>query len=169
MTELSWRKVFAIATFAVPLLILSLALILTSHVERLQEELLSVQRDFDVLKRQTLSTERRISMYKEIIGPISDASVVNSPENEVDLFSLVQRQLTANGVLSRVIDEASMKGNTGDQAVKISFEGPYSSFIKTLADWRRLDVALRVKSLTFGGFKDKLVRGDIVLETVAGK
>ncbi|EFC92289.1 hypothetical protein Dpep_2267 [Dethiosulfovibrio peptidovorans DSM 11002] len=169
MREDRWRKIFAAATFVLPIAFLSLVLGMTSHVEKLQGRLTSAQQDLRILQRQALSAERRISMYKDILGPIADASAINGPQNKVDLFSLVQRQLTANGMLSRVIDEAYRKDGPGDQGVKISFEGPYPSFIKTLADWRRLDVALRVKDITLAGFKEQLVRGDIVLETVVGK
>ncbi|SMG08163.1 hypothetical protein [Dethiosulfovibrio salsuginis] len=167
MNERTMRAALFTSLFLFPLLFLGLSWFMFSRVTELGEEIGRVQKELSLYGRQVMSTERRITMYKDVLAAVN-LGTSETPESGVELFSIVQRHLTANGVLSRVIDEAGKPTPQGDRGVRISFEGAYPAFIRTLADWRQMEVALRVKQLSITGQGD-LVKGDILLETIFGK
>ena len=43
------------------------------------------------------------------------------------------------------------------------------AFVPTLSDWRSLNVAVRVSSVTIQGAEDLAVKGSVILESVIGK
>lgn len=170
MTEKAWKVFYVLALF---LLVFFFALsfyLMGARISELQSSIKDIQGERSVYSRQTKNNSQRVKLYKEELTRFQEDRL-SIPANEVDLFSIVQKELTANGVLSRVIDQTGVQKNSksGETAVKISFEGPYQSFIRTLADWRNLNVALRVKSAVINGYKNDIIRGDIVLEAVVGK
>ncbi|PIE54973.1 MAG: hypothetical protein CSA35_03680 [Dethiosulfovibrio peptidovorans] len=156
-----------------PLALLVGATVLSREVKISRAELDQLRHQKELQQRHVLLTERRIKNYKEILGALEEARTLDVPVNDVNLFSLVQKQLTINGMLSRLIDETKGTVTTDDlhpsKGVKISFEGPYEGFIRTLADWRKLSIALRVQHLVLSQHEGNFVRGDIVLETVTGR
>ena len=161
------RATLLVSIFLFPVLFLGVSWFISSKVTELVQEIDRVQEELSINRRQVISTERRITMYKEVLSSVNLGSS-ETPESGVELFSIVQRHLTANGVLSKVIDEAGQPTAQGERGVRISFEGSYPAFIRTLADWRQMDVALRVRQLSITG-QFELVKGDILLETIFGK
>lgn len=167
MNEKTMRVTLFISLFLFPVLFLTLSWLISSQIVGMGYEIERVQEELSLYRRQVMSTERRIKMYKDVLASVNlGASEI--PESGVELFSVVQRHLTANGVLSRVIDEAGQPTAQGERGVRISFEGSYPAFIRTMADWRQMDVALRVRQLSIAG-QGELVKGDILLETIFGK
>lgn len=169
MREDNLKRFFVFIFLLLPILVIAANYFIYSYVEKLSAKTEELHGELSIYGKQLALSEEKIGFYKEIMGKLDLKSFSDVPESGVGLFSLVQRHLTSNGVLSRVIDEESRKSPQGDRGVKISFEGPYDSFIRTLADWRELDVALRVRRISLSGYGDQMVKGDIVLETVFGK
>ncbi len=168
MNDRLFKRVLFLSMFLFPVMFLGLSLYASSKLTSIAEEISLAKKELSLYGRQVRSTEERIFMYKEILSRV-DMGSSDVPENGVELFSLVQRHMTANGVLSRVIDEAGQSGPQGERGVRISFEGAYPSFMRTIADWRQMDVALRVKQLSITGHGEQMVKGDILLETIFGK
>lgn len=168
MNDKLFKKTLYLSMFLLPTLFLGLSFHISSKLTSLAEEISLTKKELSLYGRQIRSAEERISMYKEILSKV-DVGSSDIPENGVELFSLVQRHMTANGVLSRVIDEAGQSTPQGERGVRISFEGPYPSLMRTIADWRHMDVALRVKQLSITGHGEQMVKGDILLETIFGK
>lgn len=165
----NFKKLFGFVFFFLPILVTASDYFVYSYVDKLYDKAEEMRGELSIYAKQLAQLEDRIGFYKEIFGKLDLRTFTDAPKSGVELFSLVQRHLAANGILSRVIDEESSGSSQGDRGVKISFEGPYDSLVKTLADWRELDVALRLRRLSIEEYGDSMVKGDTVLETVFGK
>ncbi len=168
MNDRIFKRTLYASVFLLPMVFFVLSWYVSSKLTSMAEEISLTKKELSMYGKQVKSAEERISMYKEILSKI-DMGGSEVPENGVELFSLVQMHMTANGVLSRVIDEARQSSTQGERGVRISFEGSYPSFMRTIADWRQMDVALRVKQLSITGHGEQMVKGDILLETIFGK
>ena len=119
-----------------------------------------------ILEQQAMEQMRQIEIYKKAIASLEKYQL-GIPENEVDFYAWVQQELTKNGVRSNVVQPiASADGRSG---VQIDFEGPYYSFIRTLADWRNLKVAVRVSSVTLNSVDDVNAKGVAIIQSVLKK
>lgn len=168
MNDRIFKRTLYLSVFLLPVIFLSFSWYVSSKLTSIAEEIYLTKKELSLYGRQVRSAEERISIYKEVLSKV-DMGGSEVPDNGVELFSLVQRHMTANGVLSRVIDEAGQSTPQGERGVRISFEGAYPSFMRTIADWRQMDVALRVKQLSITGHGEQMVKGDILLETIFGK
>lgn len=170
MTEKRLKILYVVVLLLIPLAFFMVSNSIRTEMYSLESSLKNVKKEIAVYSRQNSETSEKIRIYKKILA-LFQTDKLSVPENAVELFSIVQKELTSNGVLSRVIDQtgARRKSLQGETDVKISFEGPYQSFIRTLADWRRLKIALRVKSAVINNYKENMVRGDLVLSAVVGK
>ena len=119
-----------------------------------------------VLERTALEQTRQISVFKKALAEL-ETYQLGIPANEVDFYSLVQKEMEKNGMKSNIIRPVTVGG--GRSAVEINFEGPYLAFVPTLSDWRSLNVAVRVSSVTIQGAEDLAVKGSVILESVIGK
>ncbi len=127
-------------------------------------ESLTVQRT--VLERTAMEQTQQISVFKKALAEL-ETYQLGIPANEVDFYSLVQKEMEKNGLKSNII--RPVKAANGRSAVEISYEGPYLSFVPTLSDWRSLKVAVRVSSVTMQGGEDLAIKGNVILESVLGK
>ncbi len=114
-------------------------------------------------EQQTAERLRQIAVFKRAIAGL-ERYQLEIPENEVDFYSWVQRELTRNGVRRNVMRPAS--STAGRSAVQVDFEGPYYAFARTISDWRTQRVALRLSSVTMNAVDGDTVRGVAIVESV---
>jgi hypothetical protein len=60
----------------------------------------------------------------------------------------------------------SVKASAGRNAVAIDFEGPYYAILETLADWRNMEVVVRVGNLSLRSSGAAMTSGNATIETV---
>ena len=53
--------------------------------------------------------------------------------------------------------------------MQIDFEGPYYSFVRTLADWRDMKVAVRLTSVALNSVENGDAKGVAVIQSVLKK
>lgn len=116
-----------------------------------------------ILERQAQMQMRQIEVFKRGIAEL-EGYRMDIPEDEVDFYSWVQRELTKNGIRSNVVKPVAVQ--PGRNGVQIDFEGPYYSFVRTLADWRNMKVAVRLTSVALHSVEDGNAKGVAVLESV---
>jgi hypothetical protein len=109
---------------------------------------------------------RQIGVFKKSIAQL-EGYQMNIPENEVDFYSLVQQEMTRNGVRSNVMKPVNVEA--GRRGVQIDFEGPYYSFVRTLADWRDMKVAVRLTSVALNSVENGDAKGVAVIQSVLKK
>ncbi len=114
-------------------------------------------------EQQSAERLRQIEVFKRAIAGL-ERYQLEIPENEVDFYSWVQRELTRNGVRSNVMRPASSP--PGRSAVQVDFEGPYYAFARTVSDWRTQRVVLRLSSVTMNAVDGDTVRGVAIVESV---
>lgn len=124
----------------------------------------------DGLKRNQLTFERaveqktqQVAVYKKAIAEL-ERYQIDIPEDEVDFYDKVQQEMTDNAVRSNRISAAKAGG--GRNAVAVDLEGPYYNILKTLADWRGMDVAVRVSKLDLDTGENGMTRGKVTIESV---
>lgn len=128
------------------------------------------KKKLDTLTRNQLTLERsveqktkQVAVYKKAIAELEQYQL-GIPEDEVDFYDKVQQEMTDNTVRSNRITAAKASG--GRNAVAIDFEGAYYDILQTLADWRGMDVVVRVSRLSLNPGGEGLSRGKITLESV---
>lgn len=128
------------------------------------------KKKLDTLKRNQLTLERsveqktrQVAIYKKAIAELEKYQL-GIPEDEVDFYDKVQQEMTDNTVRSNRITAAKAGG--GRNAVAIDLEGAYYDILQTLADWRGMDVVVRVSGLSLNTGAEGLARGKITLESV---
>lgn len=114
-------------------------------------------------EQQSAERLRQIEVFKRAIAGL-ERYQLEIPENEVDFYAWVQRELMRNGVRSNVMRPASSP--PGRSAVQVDFEGPYYAFARTISDWRTQRVALRLSSVTMNAVDGDTVRGVAIVESV---
>ena len=117
-------------------------------------------------EQQSAERLRQIEVFKRVIAQL-ERYQIQIPENEVDFYAWVQKELTRNGVRSNVVKPATSP--RGRRAVQVDFQGPYYAFIQTISDWRNLKVALRVSSVKMDGVDGDGARGVAIVESVLKK
>lgn len=128
-----------------------------------KRELDSLRRTRMVLERSVEQKTKRVSVYKKAIADLKQYQL-DIPLDEVDFYSNVQQQLNNNSVRSNRI--RSVKASGGRNAVAIDFEGPYYAILETLADWRNMDVVVRVGNLSLRSSGEAMTSGNATIETV---
>lgn len=129
-----------------------------------KRELDNLRRTRMVLERSVEQKTRRVSVYKKAIADLKQYQL-DIPLDEVDFYSNVQQQLNNNSVRSNRI--RSVKASAGRNAVAIDFEGPYYAILETLADWRNMDVVVRVGNLSLRSSSGAaMTTGNATIETV---
>jgi len=128
-----------------------------------KRELDSLRRTKMVLERSVEEKTKRVSVYKKAIADLKQYQL-DIPLDEVDFYSNVQQQLNNNSVRSNRI--RSVKASAGRNAVAIDFEGPYYAILETLADWRNMDVVVRVGNLSLRSSGEAMTSGNATIETV---
>lgn len=118
------------------------------------------------LERQLQMQMRQIVVFKKSIAQL-EGYQMKIPENEVDFYSLVQQEMTRNGVRSNVVKPVNVE--EGRRGVQIDFEGPYYSFVRTLADWRDMKVAVRLTSVVLNSVENGNAKGVAVIQSVLRK
>jgi hypothetical protein len=118
-----------------------------------------------LLSRSIRENTRLVSVYKKALSQLEHYKL-GVPEDEVDFYSNVEQQLTANGILVKSIQPT--KAGPGQSAVRVQFEGLYYSILKVIADWRGLDVVVRMREISLDSDKAGFARGTVVLESVMG-
>lgn len=136
---------------------------LVSRVESLRETEKHLHSRSLQLEQQTAERMRQIGVYKKAIADL-ERYQFEIPENEVDFYSWIQRELTRNGVRSNVVKPTNSP--PGRSAVQVDFQGSYYAFIRTLADWRTLKVVLRLASVTMNAADGDNVKGVAIVESV---
>ncbi len=128
------------------------------------------KKKLDTLKRNQLTLERsveektkQVAVFKKAIAELEKYQL-GIPEDEVDFYDKVQQEMTDNTVRSNRITAAKAGG--GRSAVAIDFEGAYYDILQTLADWRGMDVVVRVSGLNLSSGTDGLSKGNITIESV---
>lgn len=128
------------------------------------------KKKLDSLKRNQLTLERSVEektkqvvVFKKAIAELEKYQL-GIPEDEVDFYDKVQQEMTDNTVRSNRITAAKAGG--GRNAVAIDFEGAYYDILQTLADWRAMDVVVRVSSLNLSSGGEGLSKGKITIESV---
>jgi len=156
-------------TFLAFLLII-LAVLLVFGEYKFSTMVIESKQKLDSLKKTSMLLERtvqqktqQIAVYKKAIAELEKYQL-DIPEDEVDFYDKVQQQLTNNTVRSNSI--RGSKAAKGRNAVTIDFEGPYYAVLQTLADWRNMDVVVRVSSLSLNSLQESLARGNITIESV---
>lgn len=132
----------------------------------LKNSIYDLRRESMILEQQAKEQMRQIEVYKKAIASLEKYQL-GIPQNEVDFYAWVQQELTKNGVRSNVVKPVSSP--EGRSGVQIDFEGPYYSFVRTLADWRNLKVAVRVSSVTLNSVDDVNAKGVAVIQSVLKK
>lgn len=115
------------------------------------------------LETETKEQVRQIEVFKKAIT-VLEGYQLGIPENEVDFYAWVQQELAKNGIKSNSVKPA--KGGQGRSAVQVDFEGPYYSFVRTLADWRNLKVAIRLVSMNLTSINGETGKGSAIIESV---
>lgn len=118
-----------------------------------------------ILSRTIRENTRLVSVYKKALAEL-ERYKLGVPVDEVDFYSNVERELTSNGILVKSIQPA--KAPAGQTAVRVQFEGLYYSILNVIADWRGLDVVVRMKDISLDSDKGGFARGSVVLESVLG-
>lgn len=137
-----------------------------SEMTVLKSSIRDLRTESMILEQQAKEQMRQIEVYKKAIASLEKYQL-GIPQNEVDFYAWVQQELTRNGVRSNVVKPIpSADGRSG---VQIDFEGPYYSFVRTLADWRNLKVAVRVSSVTLNSVDDVNAKGVAVIQSVLKK
>lgn len=135
----------------------------TVMVERQQID--SLKKRDAVLSRSIRENTRLVGVYKKTLSEL-ERYKLSVPVDEVDFYSNVERELTANGILVKSIQPT--KAPAGQSAVRVQFEGLYYSILKVIADWRGLDVVVRMRDISLDSDKGGFARGTVVLESVLG-
>ncbi len=118
-----------------------------------------------ILSRSIRENTRLVTIFKKALSEL-DRYKLGVPEDQVDFYSNVERELTANGILVKSIQPT--KAGQGQSAVRVQFEGLYYSILKVIADWRGLDVVVRMREISLDSDKGGFARGTVVLESVLG-
>lgn len=118
------------------------------------------------LDQQAKEQMEQIDVFKKAIAQL-ERYQLGIPENEVDFYAWTQQELTKNGIRSNVVKPATTPA--GRSGVQIDFEGPYYSFVRTLAEWRNLRVAVRVASVTMNSVDGENAKGVAVIQSVLKK
>lgn len=118
------------------------------------------------LEQQAQEQMKQIDIYKKSIARLEKYQL-GIPQNEVDFYAWVQQELTRNGVRSNVVKPVNTPA--GRSGVQIEFEGPYYSFVRTLADWRNLKVAVRVASVNMNSVDGENAKGVAIIQSVLKK
>ena len=132
----------------------------------LKGSIYDLKRESMILEQQAKEQMRQIEIYKKAIASLEKYQL-GIPQNEVDFYAWVQQELTRNGVRSNVVKPIPSAG--GRSGVQIDFEGPYYSFVRTLADWRNLKVAVRVSSVTLNSVDEVNAKGVAIIQSVLKK
>ncbi len=66
-------------------------------------------------------------------------------ENEVSFYSNVESTLTQNGI--SVANVRPVEGGKEIVAAQVNFTGSYAAVLRAMANWRRMDGTIRLKSL----------------------
>lgn len=138
------------------------------------EEMKTLKGEIRTLRTQSMRLEqqareqlKQIDVYKKAIARLEQYQL-GIPENEVDFYAWVQQELTKNGVRSNVVKPANAPP-AGRSGVQIDFEGPYYEFVRTLADWRNLKVAVRVSSVNLSAVDGENAKGVAIIQSVLKK
>lgn len=118
-----------------------------------------------ILSRTIRENTRLVSVYKKTLGEL-ERYKLGVPADEVDFYSNVERELASNGILVKSIQPT--QASAGQTAVRVQFEGLYYSILNVIADWRGLDVVVRMKDISLDSDKGGFARGTVVLESVLG-
>jgi len=116
-----------------------------------------------ILERDIQSKTRLVQAYKKTLDLISRYKIT-LPEDEVDFYSTIERELAKNGVQVNSMKPA--KTSQGNRAVQVDFMGPYYALLNVVADWRSMGVAVRMVSMNIKSGESGMVSGVIILETV---
>lgn len=128
-----------------------------------KKQLDSLKKTQMVLERSVEQKTKQVAVYKKAISQLQQYQL-DIPVDEVDFYSNVQQQLNNNNVRSNRIRSA--RASKGRSAVAIDFEGPYYSVIQTLADWRGMDVVVRVSNMSIRSSGDSMTSGNVTIESV---
>lgn len=138
---------------------------LNSTVVEERRKIDSLRKQEAILSRSIRENTRLVSVYKKALSEL-ERYELSVPVDEVDFYSNVERELTANGILVKSIQPT--KAPSGQTAVRVQFEGLYYSILKVIADWRGLDVVVRMRDISLDSDKGGFARGTVVLESVLG-
>lgn len=118
-----------------------------------------------LLSRSIRENTRLVTVYKKALSEL-ERYKLGVPEDEVDFYSNVEQQLAVNGILVKSIQPT--KAGSGQTAVRVQFEGLYYSILKVIADWRGLDVVVRMREISLDSDKGGFASGSVILESVLG-
>jgi hypothetical protein len=118
------------------------------------------------MERTVEQKTKQVTVYKKAIAELEKYQL-DIPDDEVDFYDKVQQEMTDNAVRSNRITAAKAKG--GRNAVAIDLEGPYYNILRTLADWRGMDVVARVGSLSLSNGENGMTNGKVIMESVLKK
>lgn len=137
---------------------------------RLLDDLMALRRDVDDLKRRELMLTANLSrsmgqidLYKSSLAEIARYQRA-LPKDHVEFYSLVERQLTDNNAVVNAIRPSLSEG--GRVGVQIDFSCPYYGLLEVLADWRSLEAAVRLRSLTVNLEGSGTIQATAQLESV---
>lgn len=132
----------------------------------LNNRYMALQEEYDALKQRRVDIEQTTSslIEQKALYTSSFATLrnyrVNAASNDIAFYSEVQRAVQNDNI--EILSTRQQGTNReGRNTITMALKGDYYSFVKVLAEWRKLPVTVRVAAVDLSASKTPETRGEI--------